>query len=772
MDTVSRKLFITFVYVLITISLLYYFTNYDFNYLINTTNSFLNRECINEIHLVDQSQYYKNFLLQSDFSCIEKVVRVDYAKNIIYIAKLSEGYLLVLKALTIYLYLIITFLFLVFLLKKEKLFKNILNSKFNFLLLFFINFVFLRYLFITFKDKSYITSASVTKFEFVMINLIYILIVLLICYLVSRLNNNKLLFVLLTVFFTLPLFNFLGLYSNLFIALIFPSSLIIFKIINSNTFVPVNTLLIVLISIQTFQILINLSEAHNGESFITQIQSSLLEDSGEVENSNIFDNSLFEETYPPIIIFWFDELPANTVFSNSNVREEYPNLKSLSNMSYNFYNNVSLSGYSPYAIYEVFNDNLIKDVSKNYNFGTVEKSTNICNFKFCDFKLVRYKTSDNFTYLSDVLAIYLNLYSLEFFQDFVPDISTKSNNFLAEKYRTPTTFSEDSQLYTSYKSSEFLTENAKENSFIFSHILLPHMPWRYSKDGTYYYSGESVLTSIFLENIRNESFLSWNNDYKSNSYYQKVEASRLVEQTIFMDSLLGDLVVKLKENGRFDESLIIFTSDHGINFNSIKNSRAASDENLLVYNTPLIIKLPYQSENYDVSKFTSHELISELIVGVNENGDLENIISQHTPSFRVKVFNDRDKFKETDAGYATINSEQLEYEIQEDAIFFNSVYEFYSNNYGWIEKDINLKDLVEVSKDVTIKSPIVVNESELKFKYIVFETKLNIRNLIIKNGSKILEIPYFAQDNSEYLFYLDTALTSEELKKLKFYIEK
>ena len=239
---------------------------------------------------------------------------------------------------------------------------------------------------------------------------------MIIYFLISKLNNQKTLYSLLTIFFTLPLFNFLGLYSNLFIPLILFSSFLILKIINLDSFLKINILLIFIISIQFFQVLTQLSSSHNGESFIKQIDSSFVS-KNKLLGPNDFSDNNFDNKYPPVIIFWFDELPANVVFNNSFVREDFPNLRNLSNVSYNFYKNVSLSGYSPYAIYEVFKNDLINDIAENYIVGTVEKSTNICSFEFCNFKYSEYENSQNFTYFKDILAIYLNLYTIELFQN-------------------------------------------------------------------------------------------------------------------------------------------------------------------------------------------------------------------------------------------------------------------------------------------------------------------------------------------------------------------
>lgn len=768
----NNKRFVIFSFISISAAgVFYFFNNYDFNFLISSLNSFINNVCGINIQIQDSSKYKSDFVLTNDLKCINNIVKIDEINKIFYIAKLSEGYLLVLKSLIIYTYSISFIISLIYLLKKEKTLKNLLDAKFSFFILFFVNFVFIRYFFIVLEDKSFIASSSISRTEFLNVNLVYIFGILIIYFLISKLQNKKILYILLTIFFTFPIFNFLGLYSNLYIPLILLISFFILKIINKDSFLKINIFFSIIISIQLFQVLTQLSSSHNGESFIRQIDSTFLNKNKLFEPSVIVESS-FDNKYPPIIIFWFDELPANIVFNNSFVREEFPNLKNLSEVSYNFYKNVSLSGYSPYAIYEVFSNDLFNELTENYVIGTVENSTNICNFEFCNFKNSEFENSQNFTYFKDTLAIYLNLYSIELFQNFVPDITTKLTNFFDEKYNMPASFQDDKQLYSSYKSSEYLIKQISNKKFVFSHILLPHMPWRYSKEGSYYFSGESVLTSIFLGDIRDDSFLFWNEDYRSNSYYQNIEASRLIEQAIFMDKLLGSLISELKQNGKFDESLIIFTSDHGINFNPIKNARAASEENLIVYNTPLLIKLPYQNNSVDVREPTSHELISEIIFSLIKNISLQNTIDKHEPTLKVRVYEGRDTFKNSVDGYAMINLQKLENEIYNDLTFFNTVFDFYNENFGWKERNIDLENHVDITKDINIQLPILSEDSELEFKYIVFTTKLNLRKLIVKNKDKILEIQNINSKKNKYVFYLDKPITAKELEKLEFYIEK
>ena len=114
------------------------FTYYDFNFLISTLNSLINNECVNEIQINDASKYKSDFVLTNDFKCINNIVKIDELNNVIYIAQLSEGYLLVLKSLIVYLYSISFLVSLIYLLKTEKILKNLLDAKFSFFIFVFL----------------------------------------------------------------------------------------------------------------------------------------------------------------------------------------------------------------------------------------------------------------------------------------------------------------------------------------------------------------------------------------------------------------------------------------------------------------------------------------------------------------------------------------------------------------------------------------------------------------------------------------------------------
>lgn len=105
------------------------------------------------------------------------------------------------------------------------------------------------------------------------------------------------------------------------------------------------------------------------------------------------------------------------------------------------------------------------------------------------------------------------------------------------------------------------TLDEKEPFFMFSHIMLPHSPFIFNRNG-YYENKER-----FLQNSEN---------YQKNLEY--------------VDHLLGIYIDKMKEKGIFDSSKIIVLSDH--NYRIMFPGR----ENHI----PLIIKRPYQQTKKDI----------------------------------------------------------------------------------------------------------------------------------------------------------------------------
>lgn len=107
--------------------------------------------------------------------------------------------------------------------------------------------------------------------------------------------------------------------------------------------------------------------------------------------------------------------------------------------------------------------------------------------------------------------------------------------------------------------------------------------------------------------------------------------ARYKNAVAYDDKLFGDIVGKLKEKGLYENSLIIFTSDHGQEFYEYGNFGHNSAFSKAQVNSPFIIKLPKNLKStmqIDTKQLTSHTDIVPTILNMigiqNEAKDYSN----------------------------------------------------------------------------------------------------------------------------------------------------
>jgi hypothetical protein len=116
----------------------------------------------------------------------------------------------------------------------------------------------------------------------------------------------------------------------------------------------------------------------------------------------------------------------------------------------------------------------------------------------------------------------------------------------------------------------------------FLHVLLPHQAWHYI--GT----GQDYLQSAVAPGL---AFYTWSSPWSARSGKQ-----RHLLQLQAADTLLGQIIAKLKEIGEYDDSLVVLTADHGVAFDSNDSFRGVSATNYPeIMWTPLFIKAPGQA---------------------------------------------------------------------------------------------------------------------------------------------------------------------------------
>lgn len=116
----------------------------------------------------------------------------------------------------------------------------------------------------------------------------------------------------------------------------------------------------------------------------------------------------------------------------------------------------------------------------------------------------------------------------------------------------------------------------------FSHILLPHRPWRFSTDGRLARELPTDPRRGDVEDRRRDAYQA------------------MVRQFIATDTLLLEFLNELEKSDNWDRTMIVVTADHGITFVPGESYRDKVNPNNVgtledIYRVPLFIKYPSQS---------------------------------------------------------------------------------------------------------------------------------------------------------------------------------
>ncbi len=122
--------------------------------------------------------------------------------------------------------------------------------------------------------------------------------------------------------------------------------------------------------------------------------------------------------------------------------------------------------------------------------------------------------------------------------------------------------------------------SATDSQLDFIHLSLPHTPWHYLPSG----QDDTDLT------LRGFTYFHWGTEWTAAS-----GRLRHLLQVQYTDRLLGQIVERLKDQGAYDDSLVVVTADHGVAFNVGERHRALTPTGAaaLAY-TPLFVKVPGQ----------------------------------------------------------------------------------------------------------------------------------------------------------------------------------
>ncbi len=126
-------------------------------------------------------------------------------------------------------------------------------------------------------------------------------------------------------------------------------------------------------------------------------------------------------------------------------------------------------------------------------------------------------------------------------------------------------------------------DSETDPTFYFLHILLPHHPWVSLPSARRYFGGERQLGVV--KSV-------WTDEWLTMQGFQ-----RHMLQTGAVDRLLGEFVAELKQQGVYDDCMLVLVADHGMCFRTGEHRRQASELTVRdILHVPLFIKRPGQTE--------------------------------------------------------------------------------------------------------------------------------------------------------------------------------
>ena len=312
----------------------------------------------------------------------------------------------------------------------------------------------------------------------------------------------------------------------------------------------------------------------------------------------------------PIIMVVFDEFPVISLMDEHRQIDpmRYPNFAALARDAYWFRNVTTVSGATLQAIPAIltgsypdqsrmataadYPNNLFTLLGGSYRMKVSESHTALSRKTLHgdEKRLVQRM----YLMLLDLSAVYLHILFPSDLSGGLPIVTQTWKHFGIEARgdkahvqpmvldKKKASYKDRARLFSEFVESISVSDKP---TLYFSHFMLPHVPWEYLPSGRVY-----TETAIPGLDIKREQW--GDNDWLVIQGYQ-----RHLLQVGFVDKLVGDLLAKLKALNLYDQSLIVITADHGVNFWPNKSRRGVLKEDLMgILGVPLFIKAPNQHE--------------------------------------------------------------------------------------------------------------------------------------------------------------------------------
>ena len=311
---------------------------------------------------------------------------------------------------------------------------------------------------------------------------------------------------------------------------------------------------------------------------------------------------------PPIVVVVFDQLPLASLLDRDGRidRTVYPNFASLADDATWFSNASAVATLTNFALPAIVTGNypspdrrpmaddhplnLFTVLGSRYQLHVHEPLTDLCPETLCERDRPE-MSARLFSMLSDLAIVYLWAVLPETVAATrLPPVTQSWRDFGAgegtfgDRWRVRRTQDRREAVV------DFIGEIAADTrdtrpALHFLHVLLPHEPWVYLPAGQRFSLEPRILGGTGGE--------SWGTDARAVA----LNYQRHLLQTQFVDALLGRLLERLRDQGMYDDALVIVTSDHGVSLRPGLPFRTPNRTTFAdIASVPLLIKRPGQRD--------------------------------------------------------------------------------------------------------------------------------------------------------------------------------
>jgi Sulfatase len=328
-------------------------------------------------------------------------------------------------------------------------------------------------------------------------------------------------------------------------------------------------------------------------------------------------------TQAPIVVVLLDELPVNTLLDEQGRIDarRFPGFGELARSATWFPNAYTVYDSTERAQPAIMDGNLpSKDklptsadhpnsifslFGKTHRLNVSEEATTICSRDLCEDQRLDESYADRMRSMSEDLGlVWLHVVSPPDMEADLASVSENWGNFGGASEVKPDLGSTGAERNTranlnSGRQARFdawidAITPGRRPSLNFKHTLLPHVPWQYLPDARRY----RRQANDALPGLSNQAF-EWQSQLD-------VLMQRHFLQTGFADHELQRLWKHLKDEGMWDDALIVVAADHGVAFPKARERRRLTRQTAAeIAPVPLLIKAPDQKRGRVNDAFVS-----------------------------------------------------------------------------------------------------------------------------------------------------------------------